>query len=341
MKIRSYIMTVTLLPLAGALPAAADPVADFYKGKDVNIIVGSSAGGGYDTYSRLLGRHIGEHIPGNPNIVVQNMPGGGGLVAANHIFNSAEKDGTVFGNIRAGTIVEDMFGNKAAKLDGTKVTWIGVMDSSTDSCVVWRGRGVDSPQDFLTKDLNLGASGVASRSYVFPTVMKEALGAKFKIISGYKGTPDRILAMENGELDGACGLSLSTVKAKLGHLVKEGKLKVILQNGVNKHPDFPDVPRTLDQAQDEAARQILTFVFGPTTLGRPYGGPPEIPEDRAKALQDAFMATMNDPDFLAEAKKQKVEIEPMSAAEALAFVKKIYATPKPVVEKAAIVLGKK
>lgn len=320
-------------------PASADP-ADFYKGKNITYYVGNSAGGGYDTYTRLLARYFGNHVPGNPGAVVQNMPGGGGLVAANHVYNVAPKDGTVIGSIIAGAILEHVFSNPLAKLDGRKFTWIGVMDRSTDACLAWTGRNVQTADDFLTKKISIGAAGASSRSNQFPKVMQDVLGAKFNIILGYKGTPDRIVAMERGELDGACGISLSTVKATLGGLLTEGKLKVVLVNSVKKSPDFPDVPLTVDFAKTDEARQILQFMFGPTELGRPYAAAPEVPADRTKSLREAFDKTMKDAGFLADASKSKLDIQPMSSAETLALVEDIYATPKSIIERAAPSFGK-
>jgi len=329
-----FILANILIAVASGSVSAAADTAEFYKGKSLTILASSSAGGGYDTYSRLLGRHIGRHVPGTPGVVVQNMPGGGGLVAANYVYNVAPKDGTAFWSIVSGAIIEHIIGNPSAKLDGRKFSWIGVIDRSIDACVAWSGRGIESPEDFLSKAINLGAAGASSRSNLFPKIMQETLAAKFKIILGYDGTPDRIVAMELGELDGACGISISTVQAMLGDSLSAGKLKIVLLNSINRHADFPNVPLTLDYAQDEPAKQVLMFMFGPTELGRPFAAPPGVPADRAQALRAAFDMTMKDVAFLADAKKIKADVDPMSSSQTLALIEGIYATPRSVVEKA-------
>lgn len=337
MKFQSAFAATTLLITVSSV--AADP-ADFYKGKNLTYYVGNAAGGGYDTYTRMLARHFGKHVPGGPGAIVQNMPGGGGLVAANYVYNIAPKDGTAVGSIVVGSILEHVFGSALAKLDGRKFTWIGVMDRSTAACLAWGGRNIDTAADFLAKKINLGAAGASSRANQFSKVMQDVLGAKFNIILGYKGTADSIVAMERGELDGACGVSMSTIKASFGGLLAEGKLKVVLLTSIKKSPDFPDAPLATDFAKTDEARQILRFMFGPTELGRPYAAPPDIPADRAQALQQAFDKTMKDADFLADANKTKLDVQPMSGAETLALINDIYATPKAIIDKAAPSFGK-
>ena len=319
--------------------AAAQSDADFFRGKNINMGIPSDAGGGYDTYVRLLGRHYGRHLPGNPNMVSQNVPGGGGLIQANRLFNTEPKDGTAIGLVRASVLYEGVFGNPQAKFDGRKFAWLGNLNADRDTCIFWHTTGVNSPKDFYGKEVLVGATGVGAMSYSFPTVYNDVLGTKLKIIMGYKGTADRVLAMERNEIQGACGLTTGTFRATLEQPYKEGKLKLAMIAGMSRDPNFPDAPNILDEAKTPEQRQALEFLFAQMEIGRAMAAPPGTPQGRVDILRKGFDETVKDPEFLADAAKLKLDISPISAAETASVVEKFYATPPAVVQKVRSALG--
>ncbi len=329
-----------LAAVALAAPHAyAQSEADFFRGKSINLGIPSDAGGGYDTYVRLLARHYQKHLPGNPNMVPQNVPGGGGLVQANRLFNTEPKDGLHIGLVRASVLYESVFGMAAAKFDGRQFAWIGNLNADRDTCVFWHTAGVNSPKDFYGKEVLVGATGTGAMSFSFPTVYNDVLGTKFKIIMGYKGTADRVLAMERGELQGACGLTTGTFRATLEQPYKEGKLKLATIAGLSKDPNFPDAPNILDEAKRPEQRQALEFLFAQMEIGRAMAAPPGTPAARVDILRKGFDATVKDRDFLADAEKLKLDISPISGAETAAVVEKFYATPDAVVQRVRAALA--
>jgi tripartite-type tricarboxylate transporter receptor subunit TctC len=342
--ITSRLLTCALaLAALSALPtgAFAQSDAEFFRGKTVNMGIPSDAGGGYDTYVRLLGRHYGRHIPGNPNMVSQNVPGGGGLIQANRLFNTEPKDGTAIGLVRASVLYEGVFGNPQAKFDGRKFAWLGNLNADRDTCIFWHTAGVKSPKDFYGKELLVGATGVGAMSYSFPSVYNDVLGTKLKIIMGYKGTADRVLAMERNEIQGACGLTTGTFRATLEQPYKEGKLVLAAIAGLSKEPNFPDAANMIDEAKTPEQRQALEFLFAQMEIGRAMAAPPSTPKDRVEILRKAFDETVKDPEFLADAAKLKLDVSPISAAETASVVEKFYETPSAVVQKVRGALGSK
>lgn len=322
-----------------ATPALAQSNADFYLGKTIVMGTPSDAGGGYDTYVRLLARHYHKHLPGTPNVVAQNVPGGGGLVQANRLFNTEPKDGLHIGLVRASVLYESVFGNPAAKFDGRQFAWLGNLNADRDTCVFWHTAGINSPKDFYGKEVLVGATGVGAMSYSFPSVYNDVLGTKLKIIMGYKGTPDRILAMERGEIHGACGLTTGTVRATLSQQYNDGKLKLAAIAGLSKEPNFPNVPNMVDEAKTPEQRQALEFLFAQMEIGRAMAAPPGTPEDRVALLRRAFDGTVKDADFLEEAVRLKLDISPISGTETAAVVARFYATPAAVVQRIRGALG--
>lgn len=332
---------VAFAALAALLPApaAAQSDAAFFRGKTVALGIPSDSGGGYDTYVRLLARHYHKHVPGNPSMVAQNVPGGGGLVQANRLFNTEPKDGLHIGLVRASALYEGVFGNPAAKFDGRKFGWIGNLNADRDTCVFWHTAGVNTPADFYGKEVLLGATGTGAMSFSFPSVYNDVLGTKFKIIMGYKGTGDRVLAMERGELQGGCGLTTGTFRATLERPYKDGKLKLVAIAGMSRDPNFPTAPNILDEAKTPAQRQALEFLFAQMEIGRAMAAPPGTPVSRVEALRRGFDATVKDREFLADAEKLKLDISPISGAQTAAVVEKFYATPDAVVQKVRSALG--
>ena len=322
-----------------AVAANAQPPAEFYKGKTVDMMIGYSVGGGYDVYARMISRHLGNHIPGNPNVTPKNMEGAGSLRLANWLYNVAPKTGTVMGTIGRGTGFDPLFGHKAAQFDGTRFNWIGSANDEVSVCVVWTDRTkVTKFEDLLTHPITVGGTGAAADTDQFPRIINAVLGTKMKIITGYPGGNDVNLAMERGEVDGRCGWSWSSVVSTRAHWLKENKITILMQLSLEKHPDLPKVPLITDLAKTDEQRALLRLIFARQALGRPYLAPPGVPADRVAALRKAFMDTMKDKAFLAEADKAQLEITPVSGEEVQKLVAEVYQTPAEIVKKAAEIL---
>jgi tripartite-type tricarboxylate transporter receptor subunit TctC len=325
-----------LVPFAAA---QAQGVADFYRGKTVDLMIGYSVGGGYDVYARLIARHMGKHIPGNPIVTPRNMEGAGSLRLANWIYNVAPKDGTVFGTIGRGTGFDPLLGSKAAQFDGNKFNWIGSANDEVSVCVVWNGRTkITKFDDLLTTELAVGGTGAAADTDQFPRIINGVLGTKMKIVTGYPGGNDVNLALERGEVDGRCGWSWSSVMSTRASWIKENKVTVLMQLSLAKHKDLPDVPLITELAKNDEQRQILTLIFARQALGRPYLAPPGVPQDRVDALRKAFMDTMEDKEFLAEADKAQLEITPVAGEPLQKLVSEVYKTPPEIAHRAAEIL---
>jgi tripartite-type tricarboxylate transporter receptor subunit TctC len=325
-----------------AASAQAQNPTDFYRGRNVDLYVGYSVGGGYDLYARVLARHLGAHIPGNPTIVVKNMEGAGSLRLANWLYRIAPKDGSVIGIIGRGTGFDPILGQQAAQFDGTKFTWIGSGNHEVSVCVSYAGRaGVTRFEDLLTKEMTVGGTGASADTDQFPKVLNGVLGTKMKIVSGYPGGNDVVLAMERGELQGRCGWSWSSVKATHGAWIAEKKLNVLVQLSLQKHPELADVPIVTDFATTDEQRQILKLIFARQVMGRPFLAPPNLPPERVETLRKAFMDTMTDPAFLADADKSQLEVNPVSGEEVQKVIADAYRTPPEVAKKAAQILAAK
>lgn len=314
-------------------PACADAVADFYAGKTISLIVASGPGGGYDLYARTLVRHYPRLIPGAPTMVIQYVPGGGGIVAANNVYGLARRDGTGMGLLASSTFLLAAVGDANTKFDNLKFTFIGNMNEEVDTCSFWHTTGIKSVEDLKTREVIIGAAGPGSNSLTFPLGMNSVLGFRFKAIPGYHGGAQiRTTAMERGELQGTCGIFVSTMNAQFPKQLADGHLKVILQMGLSRHPDYKDVPNALELATDANGRAALELLFAQLALGRPILGPPDIPAERAAALQKAFDATMEDAQFRAEAEKTRVELRWFGAARMKDVMERMEAAPKPVKE---------
>jgi tripartite-type tricarboxylate transporter receptor subunit TctC len=319
----------------------AQSVADFYKGKNIDLYIGYSVGGAYDLYARMVSKHIGRHIPGNPTVIPKNMEGAGSLRLANWLYNVAPKDGSALGIIGRGTGFDPLLGNKSAQFVGPKFTWIGSANNEVSICVAWHTSGITKFEDLLTKELVVGGTSSSADTDQFPKIVNGVLGTKIKIITGYPGGNDVGLAMERGEVQGRCGWSWSSVLSTHLQWYKEKKFTVLMQLALEKHPDLPDVPLITDLAKTDEQRQILKLIFARQVMGRPFLAPPGVPKDRADALRKAFMETMNDPDFRAEADKAKMEITPVSGDQLDNLVKEIYAYPPAIAKKAGDLIERK
>jgi tripartite-type tricarboxylate transporter receptor subunit TctC len=325
--------------IAAASLAWGQAAANFYRGKSIDLEIGYSVGGGYDVYARMIAPFMAKHIPGNPTIVPKNMEGAGSLRLANWLYRVAPKDGTAFGTIGRGTGFDPLFGHRGAQFDGAKFTWLGSANDEVSVCVVWNGRTkITKFEDLLTTPLTVGGTSAAADTDQFPLVMNGVLGTKMRVVTGYPGGNDVNLAMERGEVDGRCGWSWSSVKSTRPQWLAEKKITILVQLALHKHPDLPDVPVITDLAKTDEQRQLLKLIFARQALGRPYLAPPDIPADRAEALRTAFMDTMHDKDFLAEAEKAQLEITPIDGAAVQKLVAELYQSPPAVVKKAAEIL---
>ena len=314
---------------------ARNPPAEFYKGKTVSLYIGYTVGGGYDLYGRIVARHIGRHIPGNPTVVPRNLEGAGSLRAANFTYQMAPKDGTAFTIIGRSVPFASLFGHPGAKFDAPKYTWLGSANDEAAVCAAWHTSGFRVFEDMRQREMTVGATGQTDEGAQIAKGMNAYLGTKLRTVTGYPGGNEIGLAIERGEIDGRCALSWSSVKATHPQWISEKKINVLSQVSVAQHPDLPDVPLMLDFAPGEEARQVLKFLAARQVMGRPFMAPPDLPADRAAALRKAFLDTLRDPVFLAEAERLKLEITPVPAERIDALLQEMYATPPDIVKKAA------
>jgi len=317
--------------LLAALPAVAQSPAEFYRGRNVTFLIGYPTGNGYDAYSRLLIRHLGRHVPGNPTILPENMPGAGSMVMINHLYNVAVKDGSVIGLPSRDLIIEPLLGNSQAKFDPRKLAWIGSMNKDTAVCVAWGKTGVKTLDQVKSQPLAVGATGTASGSFLLPQLLNAVLDTKFKIILGYPDASAVNIALERGELEAFC-TSYAAIETARPQWLSEHQVNVLAQLGMTRSPAI-DAPMVLDMTKDDAAKQAMTLVFASQEMGRPVAGPPGMPGDRLQAMRTAFDATMKDPAFLEEARRQRFAIDAITGAQVDALLDRMYATPKPIVDK--------
>ena len=326
-EIRGLALSAAMIA-ATAIPATAQSVESFYKGKNLDLFIGYSTGGGYDTYGRIVARHMGKHIPGSPTFVPKNLPGAGSLLLVNQLYNTLPKDGSVIGIFARAAAWEPLFGNAQAKFDPTKLNWLGSGNNEVSICAFWHTAGLTSTEQFLKAPLVVGGTGPGADTDNFPLTLNNVLGTQLKLITGYPGGNDVNVAIERGEVQGRCGWSWSSVKATRPDWLRDKKIFIPVQFALAKHEDLPNVPLVLDLATDEKQRQILEVIFAAQPMGRPFAAPPNVPADRVKALRAAFDATFKDKEFLAEAQKAKLEIDPVSGVEVEKIVNRIAGMPK-------------
>lgn len=329
-----------LLPLLliGAIithAVAANEVSPFYKSRTITILVGSPPGGGYDLYARLIARFMGQHIHGNPAFVVQNMPGAGSNVAAAYVYNIAPKDGTVIGALFMGAVVDPLFGNgKRSTHDASKFNYIGNANSDAYVCLVRTDAAVKTMPDAFEKELILGASGEGAGTRDYPTLLRNLLGVKFKVVTGYPGTREINLALENNEVQGACGETWSSVAITYPHWFRNNLVKPLVQESNSSYPALEQmgVPLVRDFAQTDEQRRVLELFYSQATFGRPYVVAPDVPAQRIAELRKAFMDTVSGPDLVAEASRVNLDIDALSGEVVQAALAKMYAAPAEVVE---------
>jgi tripartite-type tricarboxylate transporter receptor subunit TctC len=334
----SFVHGIAFLPamlLALAGPVHAQPVEEFYRGKTVTILVGFTAGGGYDVYARLLGRHIGRHIPGNPSVVVQNMPGAGSLKATQYVYGLAAKDGLTLATVSRGMATDPLLND--AKFDATRLAWIGSVTSETSICATWQTSPIKTWDDMFKREFTLGGSATGADPDTFALIMRNLFGAKVRLVTGYPGGNDINLAMERGEVDGRCGWSWSSLKSQKNWL---RQISPLVQFAVEKNAELSNVPWAIERAASDEQRQVLRLLTAGQFLGRPFFSTPDLSADRKAALRAAFDTTMKDPQFLAEAEKIDLEVTPVAARAIDAFLADLYKTPKDVVQKAVAAIQK-
>jgi tripartite-type tricarboxylate transporter receptor subunit TctC len=323
-----------LLALAAPMrPGHAQSVEDFYRGRTVTLTIGFSAGGGYDLYARLLARHLGKHIPGQPNVLPQNREGAGSQRATLYLYNAAPKDGSVIGTFSRSMVVAPLVAD--APFDATRLTWIGSISSDVSTCMTWKTSPIKTFEDMLAKPFTMGGLGAGADPDIFALMLRNVFGAKLKLVSGYPGTNDVTLAMERGEINGLCGLSWSTVKTRHMDWIKATLVYIPVQMGLQKEAAIADVPGVLDLVKGDEQTRMVRLILAGQAVARPYAAPPGIPDDRRRALIAAFDQTMKDPEFLADAEKLQADVNPMTAGEIDRLLAEIYATPKDIVAKAA------
>jgi hypothetical protein len=318
----------------GASLAKAQTPAEFYKGRQIQLMVYSGAGSTYDTYARLLARHIIRHIPGGPTIVVQNMIGAGGLKLVDYLNRIAPKDGTVFGTVSRGNPFDPIMGKKDLEFDPLKLTWIGSMNREVAVALSWATSRVKTFEDARKMELLVPGTGAGADSEIIPRAYNQLAGTRFKIVSGYRDTSEAALQLETGELEGIAYWSWSSIISLKPNWVREKKINILFHTGATEAPELPGVPRIRELVKDETDRKALEFLLAREVMGRPFVAPPGIPADRAKALRDAFDATMTDPEFLKDAARGNVEVSLVTAEEVDRLLRDAAALPPEVIARA-------
>jgi tripartite-type tricarboxylate transporter receptor subunit TctC len=334
MRSKQIHLAVLALPALLISTGAADAQPDSLAGKSVQMVIGFGAGGGYDLWGRTVGRHIGRHLPGNPTVIPQNMPGAGSYAAANYIFNVAPKDGTVLGIIARDAALGPLSGATGARFDPLRLSWIGTPAKETNVCIAYHTAPVKTVQELTAKQLILGDTGPGTGTRSYPKALNELIGTKFKLVGGFPASSDVFLAMERGEVDGICE-SLDSIKNRRPDWIPGKKIAILFQGGEQPNPELTGVPFIPELARNDEQRKTIEFLYAGQGIGRPFVAPPDLPAGRLKMLRDAFNATMTDADFVAEAKKSKLELDPENGEHLAALIAKIYATPRPIVDKVA------
>ena len=330
--LQSATLLFAFLAAASARPALAQ--SDVFAGKSVQMIIGFGAGGGYDLWGRTVGRHIGRQLPGAPGVIPQNMPGAGSYTAASYIYNIAPKDGSVLGIIARDAVLGPLTGAVGARFDPTRLSWIGTPTKETNICIAYYTAKVKSVDDLARHQLILGTTGAGTGTRSYPLALADILGMKFKLVSGFPASADVFLAMERGEVEGICE-SLDSVKIRRPDWISTRKVAVLFQAGAAPNPELKDVPFVLDLAKTDEQRKTLEFLYAGQGIGRPFVAPPDLPADRLKTLRTAFASTMTDVNFVEDARRSKLDIDPEDGEHLAALIAKIYATPKPIVDRIA------
>jgi tripartite-type tricarboxylate transporter receptor subunit TctC len=331
MRARKLLLLGLAMLICAEFPPAtgfADPVGDFFHGKDLRLIISASAGGGYDIYARVVASHLGDHLPGNPTIVPQDMPAGGGIAAANYLYNIAERDGSVIAAIQNTVPFEPFYGNKQAQFDPLKLNWLGTPTTEVALYIVWHASKIKNLQDAQTEEMIAGGAGSASTPIFYGRIFNEILSMKARFITGYPGQNEILLAMENGEIEAMPSPFWSSLKTSRPRWVPDHLVRVLFQYGLKPHPELKGVPFALDLLHNDNDKVLLNAASAPLGLGRPFAAPPGVPADRLAALRDGMMATFADPAFLADCAKQRLECSDAKSGQTIAeLIQQAYAIP--------------
>jgi tripartite-type tricarboxylate transporter receptor subunit TctC len=332
----SALMGLTICAFTLIVDGRADDAATFYSGKNLNLIAGFNVGGGADLYARLIARHLGDHIPGHPTVIVHNMPGAGSMAAANYVFNVSPHDGLEIGLFAGSIAVDPVIGGVPSQYDARKFNWIGAPASETAICLASKTTSFKTLGDVRAREMVTGAAGTST--YDFPVVLNSVVGTKFKLVKGYNGSSDLRLALARGEIEGFCGVGLTSVRS-LG--LTGDKINILVQLALKKNPQLAGIPLVLDYARSEADQHVMRLVFGWETMERPIAAPPNVPADRIAALRAGFDRTMRDPLFIADVAKAGLAYAPIDGDGIASFVDDVYRTPPQVAQRAAELLGRK
>ncbi len=326
---RAMVAAACVLPSAASVALAQDQIAQFYRGKTVNIVIGSAPGGGYDGYGRLIAHHLGKHIPGHPSVIAQNMPGAGSNKAAGYIALQAPRDGTMIGAIQPGAVLQPLLSDLRMQHDPSKFIFVGSATNDVYLCLVRSDAPVKTFQDTFTTEVVLGASAEGATLRDLPTMLDNLLGVKLRLVTGYAGSREVMIAIERGEVQGICGFGWASLELQHPDWISSGKARIIAQEDLKGHPEVNKmgVPRTIDFAKTEEVRQVMELVYSQNLFGRPYVLAPGVPADRVAALRKAFMDAIHDPELIAEAERTRFDLGAMSGEDLQALVAKLYALP--------------
>ena len=332
------LMLFCALAVALGAPARAETVESFYKGKTVTIVVSTGVGGVFDLTARTVAKYMPKYIPGKPTMIVKNMPGGGHVLATNFMFNQAAKDGTFIGLVNNGMPLHQVLDGRGVRFDAAKFNWLGSAGLSNLMTVAWSGAGVKTIEDVMTHELITAATGAGSNGFIYPNAMNLVLGTKFKIVLGYKSSPEADLAMERGEAQARAGFSLSAILQEHPDWITDKKVAVLVQAGAEREQAFPDVPLMHELAKTPEQRRMLSLISSPVSLGRPFFTTPDTPPERVAALREAYAATMRDEDFLTEARQLNLDIKPMESERVTQIVDQTINVPAELIAKAKALL---
>ena len=316
---------------AAAVPAGAQSVEQFYKGKQVRMLIGGGPGGTYDTFARIVVRHISKQIPGEPTVIPQNLPGAGGIAAASTLYTGTQ-DGSIFAALPRPATLDPLLSDRKFEYDAQKLKWLGSLSVETNMIVTWHTSKVKTLDDVWKHEATDAATGTSTDGVIYAKLINDWLGGKMKSVAGYKGSPEMFLAMERGEVEGRAGVPWSTVKSAAAEWIHDKKINLVAQLALEKDPDIPDVPMLLDAVKDPTHRQAFELLFMRLEAGRPYAAPPDIPADRLAALRSAFTATVKDKDFRSDVEKAGLELNLRTGEQVQALINKAYATPKSTVD---------
>jgi tripartite-type tricarboxylate transporter receptor subunit TctC len=337
MRLRDCAGVLWVASLLASSAAYAQPVAEFYKGKTVALQVGFGPGGENDAWARVISQHFGHHIPGNPTVVVQHMPGSGGLLVANRLYNTAPKDGTAIGMINRAIPFEPLLAGPGTQFDALKFIYVGSSGLDTTICAARKDAKVQTMQDLYTTELAVGGTGSGADTAIYPQFLAALLGMKFKLVQGYKGSGEIQLAMERKEVDGICVAYDSVLR---GNLARRGELNILLQAGLEPDPRIKDVPQALQAARSKEDRQALELFFARVDMGRPFVLPPDVPADRVTAIRNGFQAMLKDAAFLADAEKLRLRVVATTGEQMAELVANSYKTPPEIVKRTIKALGR-